>query len=587
MWVLQARPITTSGAAEPGDGFDTPADPSDRHVAAGVTEMLPGVLPPLIWTINAPMIEEAFRSLFARLHALPPSKDLVRSFGFLARRRGRARLNLSLMERVGERMAGWSADEVQRLYLGAEADEPAAAGSGGRRFHSPIASWRALRLRGDAPRAAVAFVAASAAAGPAPEELLDHELVAYRWRLRDLAAVGVRAEMTVAAVAVAAYRALEEMLERWIGEEAAEWAQRLTRAAGRAVPSPSAVARRRLLALDAATQAAVIETVRAAGEEAPGRVRELGAEAARFVDAVERDLGRLGSAAVYAGETWAERAGLVWASLAAASGGAAGADTTSPADDLAAIERRLTSMRRWRVTRWLTGQVVDMRLRFFRRMVADTTELLGRREEAKAALLSVGGKERRVIIEMTRRLIRRGLLDKSSDVDLLADWELDTLLLERRGPRNGDLKRRRRALRRWRAEPAVTPAPQPAVVATSGEMEGWGASPGIHRGPVVVVLDPFQSGPIPEGAVLVAAATDPSWVPLMLRAGALVVERGGPLSHAAIVAREFGLPAVLNVADATSRLDPGSQVEVNGTAGKVRILAEEAVAADSVDWQRP
>ncbi len=73
---------------------------------------------------------------------------------------------------------------------------------------------------------------------------------------------------------------------------------------------------------------------------------------------------------------------------------------------------------------------------------------------------------------------------------------------------------------------------------------------------------------LPRDAVLVAEATDPSWSPLFLRAGALVLDRGGPLSHAAILARELGLPAVLNVAGATTLLE-GHDVTVDGDAGVV------------------
>jgi pyruvate,water dikinase len=73
--------------------------------------------------------------------------------------------------------------------------------------------------------------------------------------------------------------------------------------------------------------------------------------------------------------------------------------------------------------------------------------------------------------------------------------------------------------------------------------------------------------------VLVAAATDAGWSPLFLRAGAIVVERGGPLSHAAIVARELGVPAVLNVAGATAALD-GRTVTVDGDAGVVTMHSE-------------
>ncbi|CAB4589350.1 unannotated protein [freshwater metagenome] len=77
--------------------------------------------------------------------------------------------------------------------------------------------------------------------------------------------------------------------------------------------------------------------------------------------------------------------------------------------------------------------------------------------------------------------------------------------------------------------------------------------------------------PIGHDEVLVAAATDPSWTPVLTRCGALVIERGGPLSHAAILAREFGLPAVFAVAGAVDRLD-GHLVLVDGDAGTVDVL---------------
>ena len=74
------------------------------------------------------------------------------------------------------------------------------------------------------------------------------------------------------------------------------------------------------------------------------------------------------------------------------------------------------------------------------------------------------------------------------------------------------------------------------------------------------------------GDVLVARSTDPSWTPLFLIAGAIVLEEGGPLSHAAIVAREFGIPAVLNVAGAMRALQEEAEVEVNGTTGVVTLV---------------
>lgn len=100
-------------------------------------------------------------------------------------------------------------------------------------------------------------------------------------------------------------------------------------------------------------------------------------------------------------------------------------------------------------------------------------------------------------------------------------------------------------------------------------LRGRGISPGVARGPVCV-LRRLSDGPqLRQGDVLVARATDPGWTPLFRRASALVLEQGGMLSHGAVVAREYGLPAVVNVPDATSRLKPGEVVTVDGGRGLV------------------
>ncbi|HSR14685.1 MAG TPA: PEP-utilizing enzyme, partial [Gemmatimonadales bacterium] len=77
--------------------------------------------------------------------------------------------------------------------------------------------------------------------------------------------------------------------------------------------------------------------------------------------------------------------------------------------------------------------------------------------------------------------------------------------------------------------------------------------------------------------ILVARSTDPSWTPLFMVAGGIVLEEGGPLSHAAIVARELGLPAVLKVAGATTLIRDGEEISVDGTAGIVARGAKERV----------
>ena len=76
------------------------------------------------------------------------------------------------------------------------------------------------------------------------------------------------------------------------------------------------------------------------------------------------------------------------------------------------------------------------------------------------------------------------------------------------------------------------------------------------------------------GDILVTRATDPGWTPVFPLVGGLVLEEGGQLSHGAIVAREYGIPAVVGVADATTRLTTGQRVRIDGAAGTVELLVD-------------
>jgi pyruvate,water dikinase len=97
-------------------------------------------------------------------------------------------------------------------------------------------------------------------------------------------------------------------------------------------------------------------------------------------------------------------------------------------------------------------------------------------------------------------------------------------------------------------------------------------SPGIATGDVRVVLDPGRSGLLP-GEILVCRGTDPSWTPLFLTASGLVMEVGGLMTDGAVVAREYGIPAVVGLDRATERLQAGQRVSVNGSTGEIRIVA--------------
>lgn len=108
--------------------------------------------------------------------------------------------------------------------------------------------------------------------------------------------------------------------------------------------------------------------------------------------------------------------------------------------------------------------------------------------------------------------------------------------------------------------------------AKEGELRGMAASPGVVEGPARVIFSPDQIGEIQEGEILVAPLTAPSWAPIFGKIQATVTDTGGMMSHAAIVCREYGLPAVTGTGFATTNLTTGQRIRVDGTNGTVTVL---------------
>ncbi|GAA3044353.1 phosphoenolpyruvate synthase [Pseudonocardia yunnanensis] len=204
-------------------------------------------------------------------------------------------------------------------------------------------------------------------------------------------------------------------------------------------------------------------------------------------------------------------------------------------------------------------------------------ELAGMRETHKdfvIRLLALARVELQVVGEL---LAARGLLGNSADVfflDLvearsaLAGADHRSTVAERREEYDRELRRRHvpRVLLSDGTEPETLSRP----VDVEGALTGTPASAGTVTAPARVVLDPVGAH-LEPGEILVVPSTDPGWTPLFLTAGGLVMEMGGPNSHGAVVAREYGIPAVVGVADATTRIRTGQQVTVDGAAGLVRV----------------
>lgn len=100
-------------------------------------------------------------------------------------------------------------------------------------------------------------------------------------------------------------------------------------------------------------------------------------------------------------------------------------------------------------------------------------------------------------------------------------------------------------------------------------LKGIGASPGITKGQIVIIKKLQEFSKMKKGYILVAPMTSPPWLLVIQKAIAVVTDRGGMLSHAAIVCREFGIPAVVGTENATKLLTDGMFVVINGTEGKI------------------
>ena len=170
-------------------------------------------------------------------------------------------------------------------------------------------------------------------------------------------------------------------------------------------------------------------------------------------------------------------------------------------------------------------------------------------------------------------LFRHGLVDAADDAFHLTPFELTEL--------PGDLRQRVafRKERRTRYQGLQLPERwkglvQPQEIVTHdevSEVRGLGVSAGVVEGLVRVVLDPAQDELEPD-EILVCRTTDPGWAAYFFIAAGVVIDIGGPLSHGAIVARELGLPCVINARNATEQLKTGDRVRIDGASGEVQVL---------------
>jgi pyruvate,water dikinase len=217
------------------------------------------------------------------------------------------------------------------------------------------------------------------------------------------------------------------------------------------------------------------------------------------------------------------------------------------------------------------------------------------------------GVARRAILEMGRRLVAKGALSKPEHLVEASESEMVDLFRGKGGPSDGELVQRRA----WRTSKNITDAPPwlgappsppppyewfppslrpgaravqlaimnvfdpPETATKAGVLQGIPVAPGTYEGPARVVNGSEEFDRIQKGDVLVARNTSAAFNVVLPLLGAIVTDRGGALSHAAIVAREYGIPGVVSTRTATAKIPDGARVRVNGDAGTVEVIARQ------------
>ena len=239
----------------------------------------------------------------------------------------------------------------------------------------------------------------------------------------------------------------------------------------------------------------------------------------------------------------------------------------------------------------------NLHLRLFKRLVARLRRAVKDREAMRLERSRAFGLARTLYLAIGREFARLGAIDDHRDIFFLTEIEIADLtkgLSYCADMRRVVAMRRDESARFGEHEPAhhfytyglpthnngyVYPYAEttPRSDGDGTELRGVGCYPGVVEAPVKIVLDPEDSGGL-NGKILCAVRTDPGWAPLFPACSGLIVERGSTLSHSAVVARELGIPAIVNVPGVTRLLRDGESVIMDGGAGTI-VRAVEEIAA--------
>jgi pyruvate,water dikinase len=606
VFLLQARPITTRsglvqagqrpvGQGETGAGLIGPD--TDIWTNANAMEALPDVVTPMAWSMMEVLLREFLHPLMRRLGLDPGGPALV---GLIA---GRAYLNVRCIHALVRRVSASTCAEVARAFGGEFAAVAALAAEGARPSVGArlaavaralrVLAWLVPGLVGQ--RQLIERWQQRSLGGPAltpPEDLDDAALGRHPLELLRRASVG-EGERTWAAAAwmaisgVGGGTLLFRLTRRWFGDADGSVANRLLAGVEGMNSAENGLELARLAAWIRSCSGlkAVLLAPVTAGDLA-AQVAGV-AEGPEFLERWRAFLKRHGHQARggmdVAQPRWSEHPGLVLDMLRVY----LGFDQTS--DPLAARQRRLRAREELLVDchRRLGNPV---RRGVLRIVLWASQRGLVQRENIKNEGVRLVAILRRLALEAGRRLVERRALPERGDVFFLRVEELEDVLAGRAlFDVAGTIASRKLEFARHRAmnppalvigqfDPRSVPTPMPVPAdqnptrSIDHVLHGVPVSPGVVTGRARVIRQCDSEERVLAGEILVAPYTDPGWTPYFLAAAGLVVDVGGQMSHGSIVAREYGLPAVVNVGAATTRIRTGQRICVDGTHGLVTLL---------------
>jgi pyruvate,water dikinase len=564
VWLVQARPVV-------GVGFPDGGDAETVWSRANVGEALPGAATPLTWSVARSFSEKGFRKAFASLGCTVP-----RGMTLVANVHGRFYLNLTRFMRIAAQVPGLDPKTLIDLGGGTEMEalEKQVAGVSKRGFYArlPVTATRLLaeqiRLGGEVDRFDVLARRAQKSIGEIDFTILPDDALAKTFGdARKLLDKCGELMLSCASASLASHVALKTVLARSMPVGSERVAQALTAGVGDLESAQPGIALQRIAAVvrqdEPARRALESGSAKRVSDlpEGPAR-RALATFLATYGDRAVRE-------AELATPRWREDPAILLAMLRSALR-AEGPDPETQAKNVRdRAERELDSIgkRLSKVEMSLVGVLIARSQRFARL-----------RERMRTWVTRVLGMLRAISLEIDRRLVRADPTLGAGAVFFCTFEELMNVLATGRTDVGEVVRTRRVEFQRDQARPDppvsfVGRPPSVVLPPTAGvALRGLPASGGVVEGAARVLVDGAETGDIRPGEILVARTTDVGLSPLFLVAAGVVTELGGPLSHAALVAREYGVPAVVNVQGATTAIKTGDVVRVDGDRGVVERL---------------